>query len=338
MLKNNLFVFILFFLVLISCEGPGEGSWMKISGFTQGTTYNITYLDTDSTDYREDIDSILADFDQSLSTYIPESLISKINQGDDIPALDAMFIKCFNAAREVYEQSDGAFDITVAPLVNAWGFGFTEKESVDSNLIDSLLQFVGMNKIALEDGQIRKSTEGVMIDMNGIAQGYSVDVISGFLESMDIMDYLVEIGGEVRTHGLNSRGSEWRVGIDKPVEGLQLAGVELEAIISLSGMSLATSGNYRRFYEMDGMKYSHTIDPATGYPVRHGLLSATVLCDECMYADAYATTFMVMGIAYAKSFLASRPDLEAFLIYNSEKGEYIVWSTPGLENMLERRE
>ena len=231
-----------------------------------------------------------------------------------------------------------AFDITVAPLVNAWGFGFTEKESVDSNLIDSLLQFVGMNKIALEDGQIRKSTEGVMIDMNGIAQGYSVDVISGFLESMDIMDYLVEIGGEVRTHGLNSRGSEWRVGIDKPVEGLQLAGVELEAIISLSGMSLATSGNYRRFYEMDGMKYSHTIDPATGYPVRHGLLSATVLCDECMYADAYATTFMVMGIAYAKSFLASRPDLEAFLIYNSEKGEYIVWSTPGLENMLERRE
>ena len=325
------------FLIFQSCSSPRQGSWIRISGFTQGTTYHITYLDTDSTVYQEEIDSVLQDFDMSLSTYIPESVISGINRGVEGVSPDPAFIRCFNAAREVFEQSGGAFDISIAPIVNAWGFGFTEQAAVDSLMIDSLLQFVGMDKIILQEGKIRKSLEEVMLDMNAIAQGFSVDVVAGFLESVGIRNYLVEIGGELRTRGFNPDGAAWRVGIDKPLEGNQLAGLELEAIISLTDRSLATSGNYRRFYEKDGIKYSHTIDPATGYPVQHGLLSATVLCRECMYADAYATAFMVMGTEKSKAFLDSHPELDAFLIYNNEKGEYLVWATPGLEKILERR-
>ena len=176
-----------------------------------------------------------------------------------------------------------------------------------------------------------------MLDMNAIAQGYSVDVVAGFLDAMDIRNYMVEIGGELKTHGQNPQGNPWRIGIDKPIEGNQLAGLELEAVVNLTDRSLATSGNYRRFYEKDGIKYSHTIDPFTGYPVKHSLLSATVICKECLYADAYATAFMVMGTEKSKIFLESRPDLHAFLIYNNEKGEYMVWGTPGLEKILERR-
>lgn len=330
------FVFIVF-LIFQSCSSPRQGSWIRISGFTQGTTYHITYLDTDSTVYQEEIDSVLQDFDMSLSTYIPESVISGINRDVEGVSPDPAFIQCFNAAREVFEQSGGAFDISIAPIVNAWGFGFTEQAAVDSLMIDSLLQFVGMDKIILKEGRIRKSLEGVMLDMNAIAQGFSVDVVAGFLESVGIRNYLVEIGGELRARGFNPDGAAWRVGIDKPLEGNQFAGLELEAIISLTNRSLATSGNYRRFYEKDGIKYSHTINPVTGYPVNHSLLSATVLCRECIYADAYATAFMVMGTEKSKTFLESHPELDAFLIYNNEQGEYLVWATKGLEKILERR-
>ena len=329
--------FSLLILLFFSCSGPRQGVWIKIAGHTQGTNYGLTYLDPDSTDYRDEVESILHDFDLSLSTYIPESIISRINRDEEDVVVDSTFIQCFTAAREVFEQSKGAFDITVAPLVNAWGFGFTERADIDSLLIDSLLQFVGMDKVTIMDGHILKEHDGVMLDMNAIAQGFAVDVLAGFLESKGILNYLVEIGGELRTRGMNPRGAEWRVGIDKPIDGLQLPGVELEAVVTLSGQSLATSGNYRRFYELDGMKYSHTISPATGYPVSHGLLSATVLCGDCMHADAYATVFMVMGTEKSKAFLARRTDLDALLIYSSEQGEYLVWATPGMEKIMEKR-
>jgi thiamine biosynthesis lipoprotein len=334
MRTGTLAILIPALFLLQDCSHMRHGEWMKISGFTQGTTYNITYFDPDSVDYRYEIDSLLHDFDLALSTYVPESEISGINRGDTGIRPGPLLIRCFRAAGQVFEESGGAFDISVAPLVNAWGFGFTERALVDSNMIDSLMQYVGMDKLFLEDGRIMKEREGVMMDMNAIAQGLSVDVLAGFLESRGIDHYLVDVGGEMRTLGVNNRGTAWRVGIDKPIEGLQVPGVALEAVISVSGRSLATSGNYRRFYEMDGMKYSHTIDPSTGYPVNHGLLSATVLCRECMFADAYATAFMVMGTERAISFLDAHPELDAFLIYNTSEGEYRVWATPGLENYL----
>ena len=173
-----------------------------------------------------------------------------------------------------------------------------------------------------------------MLDMNAIAQGYAVDVLCEFLESKGIINYLVEIGGEIKTRGHNPRGTEWKVGIDRPIEGLQIPGVDLQAIVEISDRSLATSGNYRKFYEKDGVKYSHTIDPKTGYPVQHGLLSATVLAGDCMRADAYATGFMVMGYEKSREFLLNQSGLDAYLIYNDEEGKYRVWYTDGMKKML----
>ena len=325
---------LLLFLVLAGCTPDDQGTWLKISGFTQGTTYNITYEDRDSLNYREPIEALLREFDQSLSTYIPNSLISRMNQGfSDIQA-DDYFRTCFRAAAEVYEATGGAFDITIAPVVNAWGFGFTERSRVDPELIDSLLQFVGMDKVSLRQNRLVREIDGIMLDMNAIAQGYAVDIVAEFLESEQIDHYLVEIGGEVRTKGQNRFGLDWRIGIDKPIDGLQMPGVQMQAIVQISGKSLATSGNYRRFYEEDGIKYSHTIDPSTGYPVQHGLLSATVVAGDCMRADAYATAFMVMGYEKARDFLEKHSNLDAYLIYNDEEGEYRVWYTDGMGEFL----
>ncbi len=321
-------------LILNGCSSGNRGAWLKISGYTQGTTYNITYQDPDSTNYQDRLEELLREFDQSLSTYIPSSIISRMNQGMNDILADNYFRNCFSAAEEVYTITGGAFDITVAPIVNAWGFGFTEKARVDSALIDSLLQFVGMDKVSLEQDRLIKQQEGIMLDMNAIAQGYAVDVLAEFLNSEKIENYLIEIGGEVRTSGQNRFGLDWRIGIDKPIDGLQLPGVEMQAIVQISGKSLATSGNYRRFYEEDGIKYSHTIDPFTGYPVQHGLLSATVVASDCMRADAYATAFMVMGFKKARAFLEEHNNLDAYLIYNDEMGEYKVWYTAGMKKIL----
>lgn len=321
-------------LLIAGCHEGNQGPWIKISGYTQGTTYNITYQDPDSTDYQEQVDALLADFDQSLSNYVPTSIVSRMNRGMPGVKADEYFRHCFQGAAEVYEATDGAFDITVAPIVNAWGFGFTERAKVDSALIDSLLQFVGMDKVSLRGDTLVREKEGIMLDMNAIAQGYSVDVVSEFFEARGLRNYLVEIGGEVRTSGKNRFGLDWRIGVDKPIDGLQLPGVQMQAIIQISGKSLATSGNYRRFYVEGGIKYSHTIDPSTGYPVQHGLLSATVVAGDCMRADAYATAFMVMGYEKARSFLEKHKYLDAYLIFNDQSGEYRVWYTEGMSAML----
>ncbi len=321
-------------LLVSGCTTGNRGAWLKISGYTQGTTYNITYQDPDSTYYQEQLEKLLGEFDQSLSTYIPSSIVSRMNQGIPDVVADEYFRICFLAAEEVFAATGGAFDITVAPVVNAWGFGFTERSVVDSALIDSLLQFVGMNKVSLRENKLVREREGMMLDMNAIAQGYAVDVLAGFFDAENIENYLVEIGGEVRCSGKNRFGLDWRIGIDKPIDGLQLPGVQMQAIVQISGRSLATSGNYRRFYEEDGIKYSHTIDPSTGYPVQHGLLSATVVAGDCMRADAYATAFMVMGYEKARRFLEEHTYLDAYLIFNDEMGEYRVWYTAGMEKIL----
>ncbi|MFC2081169.1 FAD:protein FMN transferase [Bacteroidota bacterium] len=321
-------------LLLHACKEKDAGVWIRLGGQTQGTTYSVTYHTADSADYQEELEQILDNFDLSLSTYIPSSIISGVNQNDLNVIPDSYFITCFTTAREIYEETAGVFDITVAPIVNAWGFGFTERAKIDSFLIDSLLMYVGMEKVRLSNGQIEKDMDGVMLDMNAIAQGYSVDILAEFLETKGIRNYLVEIGGEVKTMGHNPKGLEWRVGIDRPVEGLQISGVDLQAIVKITNRSLATSGNYRKFYEEDGMKYSHTIDPETGYPVQHGLLSATVLAEDCMRADAYATAFMVMGFEKSREFLLTRSDLDVYLIYNDENGDYRVWYTDGMKKLL----
>lgn len=322
------------FLYAGCINNQSEKEYLKIGGETQGTTYNITFEYEKGKNLKAEIEAVLKDFDNSLSTYEPASVISRINSNDPDVVADEKFIKVFNDAKEIYKTTGGAFDITVAPIVNAWGFGFAPGMEVDSAVIDSLLLYVGMDKIRLSDNKIEKDCPDIMLDVNAIAQGYSVDVVAEFMESKKIENYMVEIGGELKCKGLNPRGEDWKIGIDRPEEGNLIPGAKLQAIVALKSKSLATSGNYRKFYEKDGVKYAHSINPKTGYPVLSRLLSATVLADECITADAYATAFMVMGLERSMKFLSAQTELQAYLIYSDEEGNFKVYSTPGMKGYL----
>lgn len=313
------------------------GHYCKISGYTQGTTYHITYKSRNNIIIlKKEVDSVLADFDHSLSTYLPGSIISRINRNDTNVFTDKYFRVVFRKAQEVYKATDGAFDITVAPVVNAWGFGFTTGSTADSTLIDSLLQYVGMDKVKLEDDRVIKKYPQTMLDVNAIAQGYSVDVVSDYLKSKGIASYLVEIGGEVRTKGRNPKNMRWTIGIDKPIENNFTPGRILQTKIRISNGSIATSGNYRSFYEKNGIKYTHSINPKTGYPVMSNLLSATVKASDCMTADAYATAFMVMGLEKTIAFLKQHHELQAYLIYSDKNGQFRSYVTGKLKCKLRR--
>lgn len=319
--------------VLSGCQPKEDLQYIKIHGFAQGTTYQITYGMIDSIDLQPVIDSILRDFDLSLSSYIPESVLSRLNR-NETDQVDERFRTMYEVAYRVNNQSAGAFDLTVMPLVNAWGFGPGRKMTIDSSLIDSLLQYVGMDKIQLKGDKLIKSNPGVSIDVNAIAQGQSVDEVALFLESIGCKNYMVEIGGEIRTLGKNPKGQVWRIGIDRPEFGNNIPGLSLQAVVELKNKSLATSGNYRKFYEENGVKFTHSIDPSTGYPARQEILSATIVCDECIDADAYATACMVMGLEKSKAMLSGLKGVEAYLIYGDPEGNYQVYYTDGFKSML----
>jgi len=318
---------------LISRAGK-RGEYVSIAGFTQGTTYHITYESKKGENLKTAIDSLLADFDMSLSSYEPNSLISRFNRNEPGVKADHMFKEVFDKSYEVYRKTDGAFDITVAPIVNALGFGPRDTMDVDSAMIDSMLLYVGMKKIALQGDSLIKQNMQITLDVNALAQGYSVDIVAAFLGKRNIRNYMVEIGGEVRAKGRNAHHQIWRIGIDRPREGNYIPGADLQAIIRLDNRSLATSGNYRKFYEKNGIKFVHTIDPKTGYPVISNLLSATVVAKDCITADAYATAFMVFGIDRSMQFLNENDFLEAYLIYSDDTGSFRVFSTPGLNRFI----
>jgi thiamine biosynthesis lipoprotein len=305
---------------------------VKFTGFAQGTTYSISYYDTKGKDYQHDIDSILKDFDKSVSIYDSTSLISRINRSAQPVKTNIYFSEIFSKAQKISEQTNGAFDVTVGPLVNAFGFGFKNKEKITASLIDSLKKSVNYKNIKIENGYFIKKYPAMSIDFNAIAQGYSVDVISKFLEDKGIDDYLVEIGGEVYAKGEKANGENWNVGIEKPVENNLRQ--ELKATLKLENKALATSGNYRKFYVENGIRYSHTIDPSTGYPVSHSLLSASVIADHCTDADAYATAFMVMGLEKSLSFLKEHKELDAYFIYSDKNGNMKTYETEGLKELL----
>ena len=322
-------------LIYVLSKATNDGPYISIAGFTQGTTYRMTYqLPTrDSLDLKEEIDGLLARFDQSLSSYIDTSNLSRINRNlTDRP--DAYLIEVFNEAKRVYEISGGAFDITVGPLVDAWGFGPGMKMEMSQEVIDSLMPFVGMDKVSLVGERIIKTYPEMRIDVNAIAQGYSVDVVCDYLSDLNIRNYLVEIGGEIRTRGKSPRGDDWKVGIDKPIEGNIVPGHDLQAIVILADKALASSGNYRKFFEIEGEMIVHTIDPATGYTKPSNLLSVTIITDECMTADAYATTCMVLGLEKAKKFVESMENVEALFIYSDEDGIFLEWMTEGMNELV----
>ncbi|MCK5136223.1 MAG: FAD:protein FMN transferase [Bacteroidales bacterium] len=323
------------FVLVSSCKPGGGGEYYSLQGFTQGTTYRITYQHPTEHDLKGRVDSLLGAFDLSLSTYEPASIISRINQNQEQVVTDTLFRTVFREAGRVNQLTGGAFDITLGPVINAWGFGAGEKLEVDSAMVDSLLQYVGMDKVALEADVVSKSHSAVKLNVNAIAQGYAVDVTSCFLEELGCRNYMVEIGGEIRTRGNNPKGSFWRIGVDRPIYGNMIPGEQLQVIISMHNRSLATSGNYRKFYEKDGIRITHSIDPATGYPKESRLLSATVLTADCMTADAYATACMVMGLEKAQEFIEGLKHTDAYFIYGADLGTYQVWYTQGMSKYIE---
>jgi FAD:protein FMN transferase len=327
-------IVVIAFLVVFKLTSGNKNLYVSFAGFTQGTTYRITYESKKGEQLQPAVEELLTDIDRSLSIYNQESLISKINE--NVPVLvDSMFAEVFRKSAEVNRMTGGAFDITVGPIVNAMGFGRGDTLNVDSVLIHQLMQYVGMEKVALKNGRVVKSDTNIVLDVNAIAQGYSVDLVSRMLESLNIKNYMVEIGGELRAQGRNKKGQPWSIGIDKPVEGNNVPGANLQAIMRLDNLSSATSGNYRKYYEKNGIKYVHTINPKTGFPVVSNLLSATVVAADCITADAYATAIMVMGLDKSVAFLNNHPFLQGYLIYADDQGKFKTYITPGLKNRIE---
>lgn len=320
-------LFLLFLIVASVLIIKNEPPYHTDRGFIFGTYYNICYKSKDN--LQQKIDSTLKSVDNSLSPFNKRSVITAINENRDTTP-DAQFIEVFTLAQEISATTNGAFDITVAPLVNAWGFGFKQGTIVDSLTVDSMLQFVGYKSIRLSDNKIIKQQPQTMLDCSAIAKGYGCDRVARMLESYGIEDYMVEIGGEVVAKGKNDKSKQWSIGISKPTEDKSGTINELQEILRISGKSVATSGNYRNYRYEDGRKLSHTIDPRTGYPVAHTLLSATVIANDCATADAYATAFMVMGIDKAMEICKDK-GIDAYFIYSTPEGAINTRETDGMK-------
>ena len=329
------FCSVLSVILLSSCRNRKEPVLIKFGGETQGTYYAITCYSDDSISFQSSIDSLLNRFDSTASTYKPNSIISRFNSNDTAVRADEMFGTIFRKATEVSEKTNGSFDITVGPLVYAWGFGLANRIKMDQHIVDSLLPLVGFKKVKLLNGKLIKSDPRIRIDYNAIAQGYAVDVVAAFLDSKGIQSYLVDIGGEVLARRTKPGGEKWNVAIELPAKNADDER-SIQAVVELQDMAVSTSGSYRRFYEENGIRYSHTIDPATGYPVKHSTLSVSVLAKDCMTADAYATALMVMGVDRAKTYLGKHPKIEAYFIYTAPDGSMKTYCTKGFEKRLKK--
>ena len=322
---------MLFVVIEFSCQSEkSTGILVTNTGQTQGTYYHIKYIIEDGKNLENDIDSVLTIIDNSLSTYNKHSLISKLNRGEEV-LTDSLFRTVYRAANQVYINTDGAFDCSIAPLVNAWGFGFTNKEDMDTLKVSRLIDLIDFKKIKLRNDSVFIPKK-MMLDFNSIAQGYTVDLIAEMFDIQGLNNYLIEVGGEIRSKGKNADNNTWRVGVDRPNEFIDQKD-RFQFILDLHNTSLATSGNYRKFYIENGVKYSHIINPLTGFPALNKLMSVTVIHESCMKADAYATAFMVMGLKKSKDYLQKNNDLEAYIVYRNLDGELQVYVS---ENFQER--
>lgn len=298
-------------------------AYLRLEGKAQGTTFHITYRDSLGRDFSGPVDSLFRVIDHSMSLWDSTSVITNINRNQPGTVADEHFTAVFRRSQEVSEATGGVFDITVGPLVRAWGFSYKKGlPPPDSAQVDSLRRLTGFHRVSLQNGVLTKADPRMEIDMNAIAQGYTVDLIAHFFEDHAVRNYLVEVGGEVRAAGLNEAGEAWRIGIDKPVDQ-ETEGRPLQTVVRLSGKSLATSGSYRKFIVRQGRKYSHAIDPRTGYPISHNLLSVSVLADDCTTADGFATAFLILGLDKAME-IAQKQGLEVYGIYTDETGRLQV--------------
>jgi len=336
MSKTTIFCFFPFLLFLFSCnEKPKE--YVFIEGFTQGGSFHIKYQPNPDSIPVQDIYKILNDISASLSIYDSNSIISRINRNDSTVCLDRYFIEVYKESYKIYQQTEGLFDITVAPLVRYWGFLPKDTIFEKSPVIDSLLKLVGMDKVHLKNDKIYKDNPAIQFDVNAIAQGYTVDKVAMLLESRNIKNYMVEVGGELRVKGVNPEGEMWKVGVDKPLENSDETNRQLESVLTITEKALATSGSYRKFVEINGVKYSHTINPITGYPTHHNLLSVTILAPTATMADAWATAIMVMGLEKGRQYI-SENKLSAYLIFSDDSGNLNTWMTKDLEDKIKNIE
>lgn len=302
------------------------------NGLIFGTVYKVTYQYDEN--LKEEIEAALKRFDGSLSPFNDTATITRVNHNEDFVP-DTFFINVFRRSMEISKETDGAFDITIAPLANAWGFGFKKGTFPDSAMIDSLQEITGYTKVNLSaEGKVMKQDPRIMLSCSAIAKGYAVDVIAQLLEQKGIRNFMVDIGGEIVVRGENPKKDLWRIGINKPVDDSLSMNQEIQTVLNITNIGMATSGNYRNYYYKDGKKYAHTIDPRTGYPVQHNILSATVIARDCMSADAYATAFMVMGLEEAEQFANAHPDIDAYFIYSDENGKLQTFLTNGMEKYV----
>lgn len=319
---------MLLLLLVWACSPKQEFQYTE--GRIYGTFYHISYASAE--DLQQEIRQEMEKVNASLSMFNPASVIARINRGES-DSTDVLFRRMFVTAQQVHRMTEGAYDITVAPLVNAWGFGTEERSFPDSARIDSLMAVVGMDKVVLENDKVVMKAEGMQLDASSIAKGLGVDLVADFLDSRGIQDYMVEIGGEIRAKGLNTKRQPWRIGIDRPVDDVNATEHRLQLILGMTSGAVATSGNYRNYYMHEGKKYAHTINPKTGFPVQTEIVGSTVLAPECMEADAYATAFMVTGLKEAQRIVQQQPELEACLIY-VEKGELKTWISEGMKGKI----
>lgn len=305
--------------------------YQKDEGFIFGTVYHITYQNDNN--LKQNIEAELEKVNKTFSTFDSTSIISLINQNKPVKIND-MFAEIFDLSEEISTETEGAFDITVAPLVNVWGFGFKSGQKPTKEKIVSLRLLVGYNKVKLYENGVKKKNPKIMLDCSAVAKGYGSDIVARYLREQGVKNFMVEIGGEIVTSGLSENRLPWKIGVTKPSDNKTDMNQEVETILNVTDKAMATSGNYRNFYYKGGKKYAHTIDPKTGYPVQHSLLSATVLAKNCATADAYATSFMVMGVEKAEALLEKHPELMAYFIYAGPKGELKTWYSPSMKDKI----
>lgn len=306
--------------------------YYNIQGRAEGTSYNIIYQDSEDRDFQSEIEELLANFEKSLSVYDNESIISRVNRNEDVE-IDDYFYTVFSRAKEISAQTENTFDISAEPLFRAWGFSSQDKCPPNREQIEEMIKYIGMDKISIKDRRIVKDHPNIVLNVNAIAKGYSADIVALFLEQHECPNYLVEIGGEIRVRGENPHGEGWRIGIDRPSESNLIPGQDMQAILQITNKGIATSGNYRQFYIKNGEKITHTINPATGYPAQHNLLSTTVIANDCLTADAYATAFLVAGVDKSLEWINNNAEIEAIFICD-EDGEYKMYCTPALEDKI----
>ena len=317
-------------MLLASCGNLPKK--MVLQGLAQGSYYAVTYYDEQERNFQHEIDSIFHAVDMSVNLWVDSSVISKVNRNEEV-VLDDIFIDNFNIAQEAAKLSDGYFDPTISPIVAAWGFSNKHGDSITPQLIDSLKQLVDYRKVRIEDGKVIKENPYIQLDFNAIAQGYTSDMIASFLESRGVKDFLVDTGGEIMACGGKPNGQPWIVGIEKPADNWDSEQV-VQTRIALRDKGLVTSGSTRKYVERNGKRYSHCINPKTGYPVEHQLLSATVLAENSVWADALASICMVMGLEKSLETINALDGVEAYYIFANEKNELETYTTEGFKMSL----